>query len=279
MSGRLSLFAGAGALVPHVIAAAQQAGFKVQVLTLVPRTDLGGVKIVAADISRPLGIIWSLKTFRTSHIVMAGGIVLSDREREGLAHFAGGGGKAAAASGMSTGDAALSGLGKALETMTGAALVGVHDIAPDLLAEAGHIAGPRLSEPQLADAIFALGTAREIGRFDIGQGVVATGRRVIAVEDVAGTDALLERVASYRDQGLTGDGSHPLILAKAAKPQQPLFVDLPAIGPETIANARRAGIFIIAVQAGRALLLERVRLLAAAEAAGVTLVGLALGDD
>ena len=69
------------------------AGHKVQVLSLTPRDDLPGVKVIEADVANPLGILWSLKVFRTTHIVMAGAISLSDKTREALAKFAAGDGK------------------------------------------------------------------------------------------------------------------------------------------------------------------------------------------
>lgn len=272
MARRLSLFAGSGGLVPLAVAAAQRAGFAIQVLAVTPRPDLAGVRVIPADIRNPLSILWSLKSFRTTHVLLAGAIDLSDRTREALAKFAGG---EAGAPGGSMGDSSLSHLGVALEKMTGAALIGVHELAPDLLAEEGLIAGPAVDE---ADSRFALGVAREIGRLDIGQAVVTSGRRVIAVEDIAGTDAMLRRIAEFRTLGLTGDGSRPLILAKAAKPQQPLFADLPAIGLDTVDRASEAGIAAIAVEAGRTLIIDREHALSAAEAAGIGILGVTLPD-
>lgn len=270
---RLSLLAGSGALVPAAVAAAQAAGHKVQVLSLTPRDDLPGVKVVMADVANPLGILWSLKVFRTTHIVMAGAIGLSDKTREALAKFATGGDNEKPAKPASTGDATLSHLATSLEKMTGAKVIGVQDIAPGLLAPEGRIAGPELSADDLAAADFALKAAKEIGSLDLGQAVVATGRRLIAAEDIGGTDALLRRVGELRAARLTGDGSHVLILAKAAKPGQPEFADLPAIGPDTVRNAAAAGIAIVVVQAGRTLLIDREALAAAADAAKVSVIG------
>lgn len=275
---RLSLLAGSGALVPAAVAAARDAGHKIQVLTLTPRDDLQDVKVVLADVANPLGILWSLKVFRTTHIVMAGAISLSDKTREALAKFASGGDKAAAVKPQSAGDATLSHLATSLERMTGAKVIGVQEIAPDLVAPNGLIAGPELSQDDLEAARFALSSARAVGRLDLGQAVVATGRRLIAAEDIGGTDALLKRVAAFRSAGLAGDGSRPLVLAKAAKPQQPDFADLPAIGPDTVRNAVAAGVGIIAVESARALLIEREALAAEANAAAISVIGLAIGD-
>lgn len=273
MARRLSLFAGSGALVPHVLEAALASGYKVQVLALTPRDDLAGAKVSEIDLSNPLSIVWKLNVFRTSHIAMAGGIMLSDKNREGLARFA----RGDAASGeqpQGMGDAALSGLASVLKKMTGADLVGVQEIAPDLLAKEGQVAGPAIDPVQMVHARYALTMAREIGRLDIGQAVVTSGQHTIAVEDIGGTDALVARAGEFIRLGRTGDGSTPVMLAKAVKPQQTHFVDLPAIGPDTVTNAARAGIRTIVIEAGGVLLIERARLIAAANAEGVSILAL-----
>ena len=273
VAGRLSIFAGTGALVPHVVEAALAAGYKVQVLTLAPRDAIAGVKMGTVDLDNPLGIIWSLKVFRTTHIAMAGGIHLPDKARQGLIRFANGNAPAGeSASDAPIGDAALAALGKVLKKMTGADLVGVHELSPDLLAPHGSIGGPAFDDR--ASAVFALETARAIGALDIGQAAIISGRRIIAVEDIGGTDALIDRVASLRARGLTGTGSAPLMLAKARQPQQSGFVDLPSIGPLTVERCAAAGIGVIAVEAGHSLVLQRDALVAASARLGVAVMGL-----
>ena len=276
MARRLTVLAGSGALVPQVVDAARALGDKVQVLALTPRPDIAGVKVAAADIRNPVALLWSLKTFRTTHVVMAGAISISDKVREELSKFAGKNGVETNLA--SAGDAEMSGLARAVKKVTGAELIAVQDIAPDLVAGAGLLAGPEPSPEGWQSARFALEAARKIGRLDLGQAVVAAGLRLIAAEDIAGTDDLLARVARYRAEGLAGDGGGVLVLAKAAKPQQPLFLDLPAIGAGTIANAAAAGIRVIAIEAGRTLLLERAELVAAANDGGISVLGLAAGD-
>lgn len=275
MAQKLTLVAGSGALVPHAISAAQKAGFEVQVLTVKPRGDLEGLRVKPLNLRNPLAIVLDIKGFGSTHLAMAGGLSMSDTVRERLATFLGGKAKADTSS---TGDAALSNLARALKTMTGASFVGIHELAPDLLATEGLMAGPALDGPKQEAAAFALRLAQDIGRLDIGQAVVVAGNRVIGVEDIAGTDALLARVAQYRRDGLAGDGSSPLVLAKAVKPQQPLFADLPAVGPETIAEAREAGIGVVAIETGHTLMIDRGQMIADANAAGVSLVGMTIPD-
>lgn len=264
------MLAGSGGLVAQVVAAALLAGDRVQVLAFEDRDAIPGAKMARADINNPLGIVWSVKTFRASHVVMAGGIHLSDRQREGLAKFA-----TVGESTASLGDAALAGLGAAVRKLTGAELLGVHEIAPELLAAAGLIAGPAPDEAALVAARLAIAAAQAIGRLDLGQAVVVAGARVVAAEDLAGTDELLRRTAAHRQAGLIGDGQGPIVLGKTSKPQQPAYVDLPAIGPDTVTGAVAAGITLIAVEPLRTLLIDRPALVAAADAHGVSIFGLA----
>lgn len=274
MPRRLSVFAGAGRLVPQVVAAAQAAGYKVQVLAFAPQPPLGSVRVIPVDIGSPLRIILRTRLFWTSHIVMIGAISLSDRQRESLARFAfGRRSRGRSARPPALGDAALSGIGKVLKTATGADLIGVHEIMPELLAPEGLIAGPAVDQSVLEDADFALHAAREIGRLDIGQAAVTAGRHVIAVEDIAGTDSLIARVGGFVKAGLAGNGRAPLILAKAVKPQQTMAIDLPAVGPETIRNAAAAGIRIVAVDAGAVLVVDREELAALAAQHGISVIG------
>jgi DUF1009 family protein len=266
VTGRLSLIAGSGALVPEVIATAYHRGYELQVLSLVRRRVPTGVAFVRIGLNDFESALREARQFGAPLIAMAGSVSLSDAGREQLLALAGGG--------ESVGDTAISALSNLIEEGTGARLVGVHEIAPQLLAPDGLIAGPPPSSELTATGAFALDLARRAGRLDIGQAVVVAGRRAVALEDVAGTDALLRRVASYRRHRIAGDGRSPLVLAKAAKPDQPRAIDLPAIGPKTVVNARRAGIALIAVEAGATLLIERAGLVRAAHGARIPVVGI-----
>jgi len=271
MSERLSLIAGSGALVPEVIAEARRQGHQLQILSLQGRRSIEGIPAVRFDIANPEPAFAAIRTFGATLATMAGGLRLTDSNRETLLRLIN-------SDTASVGDSAMSMLAAQLVQRTGARLVGVHEIVPALLAPEGLIAGPAPSAELLASAEYAVGLARRAGELDLGQAAVVSGRRVIALEDIAGTDALLQRVATYRRFGFAADGLSRLVLAKVAKPDQPHAVDLPAIGPKTVANARRAGIAIIAVQAGATLLIERQKLFAAAAAARLPIVGLKASD-
>lgn len=273
MGERLALIAGSGALVPEVIAAARKKGFELKLLTIGRRGDLQGYEPVRFSLSNPQMAVDAIRSFGATRFAMAGGVSLSDMIREGLASFFSG-----TPTRQSIGDTSISDLVRRLEDMTGARPIGVHEIAPELLAPAGLIGGPEPSGLVRETAVHALDLARRAGALDLGQAVVVAGKRAIAAEDVGGTDALLKRVRWLRWKGLVADGTaSPLVLAKCPKPEQPLFIDLPAIGPRTVENAMKSGVYAIAVQAGGTLLIQRERLKDTADRLGVSVIGMANG--
>ena len=262
MTRRLTILAGEGALVPEVISGAMAAGDTVQVLPLVDRGDLGyRDRYWVGDLPR---LLWRIGVFRSTHVTMVGGLRASIADREAFKRFAGVGGK--------SGDAAMLRVAERLLRLTGASVVGAESIVPHILAEAGGIAGPPVAPPLMPSLAFALDAARALGRRDRGQAVVTAGDRVLDEEDENGTDALLDRVAARGGRLVEGE---PLVLAKALKPQQSRLSDRPAIGPETVRRAARAGIRTIVVEAGGAVVVDRAALRQEAEVAGVSVVGVA----
>ena len=269
---RLTLVAGSGNLATVVAGAARAGGEPLQVIDIVGRNDLAADVIEHIPLIRAADVVAAIRNFRTTHLVLAGAVHISDAEREGLAKAHGLGGWAA----KRMGDIGLAGAILLYYRMHGIKLVGAQSIAPGLLAPDGPIAGPLLDGETRRWAQGALQLAKKIGTTDLGQSVVVSGTRPVAAEDAGGTDALMLRVGALRAAGLTGNGSTPLILAKALKPRQPRFADLPAIGRQTILNAAEAGISVVVVETGKSLVLEREALEAAAAAHSISVVGLAL---
>ncbi|HTC18424.1 MAG TPA: LpxI family protein, partial [Stellaceae bacterium] len=91
---------------------------------------------------------------------------------------------------------------------------------------------------------------------------------VLAVEAIEGTDAMLARAGALRRDGIGG------VLVKLVKPSQDHRADLPTIGPDTVRNAAAAGLKGVAFAANATILAEREACLAAADAAGLFLLGL-----
>ncbi|MDJ0825658.1 MAG: UDP-2,3-diacylglucosamine diphosphatase LpxI [Rhodobacter sp.] len=146
---------------------------------------------------------------------------------------------------------------------------GAHELVAGLTAEPGHLAGHEPSATDLKDAARARAILRALGPLDVGQGAVVAGGQALGVETAQGTDAMLRFVAATPAglrQGARG------VLVKAPKPGQDLRIDMPAIGPATVAAAAEAGLAGIAVVAGQVLLIDRPATLAAADDAGLFLV-------
>ena len=147
-------------------------------------------------------------------------------------------------------------------------VLGAHEIVPDILAPApGTLTRKRADQESVANMHAARQAAIMIGSLDIGQAAIAIGRRVVALEGVEGTDAMLQRVAKLRHaKRINRKGG---VLVKCAKPQQEVRADLPAIGVSTVENAVKAGLKGIAIEARRTLILGYGETIAAADKAGL----------
>ncbi|TWD57935.1 hypothetical protein FB480_101690 [Agrobacterium vitis] len=157
----------------------------------------------------------------------------------------------------------------------GCRVVGAHEIAPQLLAQTGPLGQHAPNEDDRRDITAAMAAAEALGRLDVGQGAVSVGGRIVALEGVEGTDKMLERVSELRAEGRIS-AKRRGVLVKLCKPQQDIRADLPTIGQSTIDRVAAAGLSGVAVQAGRALLLQREETLKRADAAGIFVFGLDL---
>jgi len=119
----------------------------------------------------------------------------------------------------------------------------------DSLAPSGLIAGPKLSHREDEDVDLGWKIAKEIARLDIGQTVIVKEGTILAVEAFEGTNEAIKRGGA-----LAGKDA---IMVKVAKPNQDIRFDVPVIGVETIRVAAEAKLRVIAIEAGKTLLLER----------------------
>lgn len=134
-----------------------------------------------------------------------------------------------------------------------------------LLFPAGVLTRKKPSSGEVEDIRFGWNIAREIGRLDIGQCVVVRQRTVLAVEAIEGTDAAIRRGGKLADRGA--------VVVKLKKPGQDFRFDLPATGSATIATLAEVGGSVLAVEAGQSLLFDREAMIAAADQAGIAVVG------
>jgi len=147
----------------------------------------------------------------------------------------------------------------------GIRIVSAASYLTELLAPAGRLAGPALDEAARRDIALGGEVAAALGRADVGQTVVVKDGHVLALEAVEGTDACIRRGAALGGRGV--------VVVKRLKPGQDERFDLPAVGPRTLEVMAEVGARVLAVEAGKTLLLEAERLLAAADRAGIALVG------
>jgi DUF1009 family protein len=170
-------------------------------------------------------------------------------------------------------DHLLSGIGRILE-QDGFRMVGIKDVAPDLLMPEGCLTRAEPDKTATADIARGGELLGALGPFDIGQAVVVIDGHVVGVEDIDGTDWFLARVAALRERGRIRTAAGRGVLVKAPKPGQDLRFDLPTIGPRTVEGAARAGLAGIAVAAGNTLLAEPQAMIEAADRAGLFVFGL-----
>ncbi len=149
------------------------------------------------------------------------------------------------------------------------AQIGVTVISPlefvrELVVEAGVLTRRGPSEAEWADIRFGMPVARAVAALDVGQTVAVKSGVILAVEAAEGTDATIQRAGSLVDG---------VRVIKAARPSQDERFDLPTIGTQTIEVLKTARASLLALEAGRTLLLDRKQTIAAADAAGIALVG------
>ncbi|MDD3617833.1 MAG: UDP-2,3-diacylglucosamine diphosphatase LpxI [Desulfobulbaceae bacterium] len=135
-----------------------------------------------------------------------------------------------------------------------------------LLFPKGVLTRKKPSAEQLEDIRFGWRAAREIGRLDIGQCVVVRDRVVMAVEAIEGTDAAIRRGGELARSGA--------VAVKVKKPTQDFRFDLPATGVGTIETLAGVRGRVLAVEAGQSLVFDRQEMVAAADRAGIVVVGL-----
>jgi UDP-2,3-diacylglucosamine hydrolase len=155
----------------------------------------------------------------------------------------------------------------------GLRVVGVHEVAPEILVPEGVLGRYQATERDRADIAHALALIAALGPFDVGQAVVVANNNVLAVEAAEGTDNLLLRIADLRQRGRVTTPLGVGVLVKAPKPRQDRRFDLPSIGPRTIENAARAGLAGVAVTAGSTIIAEPAEVTSAADRAKIFFVG------
>ena len=137
----------------------------------------------------------------------------------------------------------------------------------DHLATVGVNTSRQPTAAEIGDVIFGWSLLKKASELDIGQAIAVRQRDVISVEALEGTDAMIARTGTLCPRG-------GWTLLKTSSPNHDTRSDVPTIGEITIRNAALAGCSCIAVGAGQVILADRPKVLAAADAAGIAIVGI-----
>jgi len=159
----------------------------------------------------------------------------------------------------------------ALFEAAGIEIVAATDLVPDLLADDGVLTRATPSDRSRRDATRAAGILAAMAPADIGQGVVVARGQALAIEAQAGTDWMLRSLALMAAADDAGElpATKGGLLFKAPKLGQDWRIDLPAIGPDTVALAASLGLAGIVTEARGIVMLERDLLLRIADDAGI----------
>jgi DUF1009 family protein len=151
--------------------------------------------------------------------------------------------------------------------------VSVAEAAPSLVAAEGPLGRLTPDAESRADIEQAFRIVHALGALDVGQGAVVCEGLALAVEAAEGTDAMLARIGTLRES-LRGNADKKRgVLVKALKPTQDAKTDMPVVGVQTVKNAAAAFLSGIALEAGKALILDKAAVAAEADRLGLFVTG------
>jgi DUF1009 family protein len=156
----------------------------------------------------------------------------------------------------------------------GLTAISVAQAAPALVAQEGALGQTAPQADHRADIEKAFKIVRALGALDVGQGAVVCEGLTLAVEAAEGTDAMLARIGTLRES-LRGNAQKKRgVLVKALKPTQDAKTDMPVVGVATVRNAAAVFLAGIAVEAGKALILDKAAVAAEADRLGLFVTGI-----
>jgi UDP-2,3-diacylglucosamine hydrolase len=153
----------------------------------------------------------------------------------------------------------------------GIALLASTAFIEDQMATAGAMTRRTPSRAERQEIAYGRKVARTLAGMDLGQTAVVKDRAAVALEAMEGTDEAIARAGRIAGAGTT--------VVKVAKPKQDMRFDVPVVGPGTLAAMKTARSAILAVDAGKTLLLDKGAFLAEADTAEIAVWGMTEADD
>lgn len=143
-------------------------------------------------------------------------------------------------------------------------------LLPEMLAREGVWTKRKPDRTEKKDIATGWRAAKEIGRLDIGQCVVVCGGTILAVEAIDGTDATIRRGGALARGGA--------VVVKVSKPQQDMRFDVPAVGEGTVQTMHEAGVSVLVIEAGKAVVFDREEMIRLADRHRIAIVALTEGE-
>ncbi len=134
---------------------------------------------------------------------------------------------------------------------------------PEITAPKGCLTKRRPTKSEKEDIEFGWKIAKELGRLDIGQCVVVRRKTVLALEAIEGTDETILRGGRLARE--------KAVVVKVSKPNQDLRFDLPTVGLNTVKTMARVKATVLAVEAGKTLMLDRDKMVEFAQDNNITI--------
>jgi DUF1009 family protein len=158
----------------------------------------------------------------------------------------------------------------------GITLMNSTELLEPMLTPEGVLTARSPTDAEQTDITYGRAVAHHLARFDIGQTVVIAEAACVAVEAMEGTDATILRAGEIMRSPALGSEpstlSRALTVVKVAKPNQDMRFDVPVVGLHTIDTMKQAGATCLALDAGRCLLFDKEKALAAANDADICIV-------
>ncbi len=147
----------------------------------------------------------------------------------------------------------------------GIQVVSYEDVIPEMMASVGHIAGPLPDENQTEDCNYGLNILKILLPLSFGQSLVVSGRAVVAVEAMEGTDQMIRRAGTLSGRG---------VVIKGIRADQDRRYDIPVVGVQTLTAMSEAKLNGLFVEAGSVLMLDGEYFQREADRLGVSVVGI-----
>jgi DUF1009 family protein len=268
---RLGLIAGNGSFPFLILDAARRLGHQVTVIAVQeeasrdleaaaaasPRADLHWVSLgqlsKAIELMKAAGVTQAVMAGQVKHVKIFSGILPDRLLLSVLLRLR-----------SKNTDALISAVADVLRDH-GIELIDSTALITPLLAGEGTLTKRAPTDAERADLEFGYRMADTIAGLDIGQTIAVKDAAVVAVEAMEGTDVVIARAGRLAGAGVT--------IVKVAKPNQDMRFDVPVVGVATIDAMREAGASVLSVDAGKALMLDGADVIAAADAAGIAVVG------